>query len=64
MNFQMTDDLVGYHIRDIRRQATLGRSGAQVMGADRWPGLRSRIGIMLVEAGLHLLATTAPVRPD
>ncbi|HEV2371427.1 MAG TPA: hypothetical protein VGS19_04585 [Streptosporangiaceae bacterium] len=68
MNLQMADDLVRYHIRDIRHQAAQcggrarrrpGRPGSR---DGRWgQRLRSRVGFTLIEAGLYLVA--APVRP-
>ena len=67
MNQHMTDDLVGYHIRDIhglRHQATPSRSGGRARPAHHWPALRSRVGITLVEAGLHLMVTAVSARSD
>jgi hypothetical protein len=70
MSFWMIDDLVDARIRDIRRQAGKPRTGMHragprpAGGAGRWPRLRSRVGFMLVEAGLHVLATTEPAPRD
>ena len=61
MNFQMTEALVGQHMRDVRDQAAgcLGRSSLRrpdlAVRVTRWPRLRKQVGYRLVEAGLHLL---------
>ena len=63
MNFGMIGLLGGNHISEIRRQAGRLRTGPSGHGpspasgsAGRAP-LRSRIGFVLVEVGLHLQAT-------
>ena len=62
MNFQMTEALVGEHMRDVRDQAIRCRGRSPRPRPDlagritRWPRLRKRVGYRLVEAGLHLLA--------
>ena len=63
MNFGMVDLLVDSHISDIRHQARPLRAGVRgrglrrASGAAARPRLRSRVGFVLVEAGLHLQAT-------
>jgi hypothetical protein len=64
MNLHMTDALVDHHIRDIHGLAGLGQPHREGKSAENWPRLRRRVGLTLVEAGLHLLATAAPVRSD
>ena len=67
MNFGMIDVLVGNHTSDIRCQATARRATARsqgprpATGATSRPGLRSRIGFALVEAGLCLQVTARPL---
>ena len=56
MNFGMIDALVGSHTSDIRRQVASRRAAARGR-----PGLRSRIGFALVEAGLCLQVTARPL---
>jgi hypothetical protein len=71
MNPWMISDLADSHVREIRRQAAEYRAGALRTGArrsgarpvhdvNRWLRLRHRVGFGLVEAGLHVLATTKP----
>ena len=61
MNFQMTEAMVGAHMRDVRDQVVRcrGRSSRPrpdlAVRAIRWPRLRKQVGYRLVEAGLHLL---------
>ncbi len=64
MNLHMTDALVDHHIRDIHGLAGLGQPRAEGRSAESWPRLRRRVGLTLIEAGLHLLVTAAPVRSD
>ena len=67
MNFGMIDVLVSSHTGDIGRQvaacraAARGRASRSAAGAASRPGLRSRIGFALVEAGLRLQVTARPV---
>ena len=69
MNFGMIDVLVSSHAGDIgrqvasRRTAARGRESWPAAGAAGRPGLRSRIGFALVEAGLHLQATATRQAP-
>ena len=67
MNPWMLCDLADSHVREIRREAAQRRSQARpresrparsVSGGRA--RLRHRIGFGLVEAGLHVLATTRP----
>jgi hypothetical protein len=66
MNFGMIDVLVGNHAGDIGRQVASRRTPARgrkswpADGAAGRPGLRSRIGFALVEAGLRLQVTGSP----
>jgi hypothetical protein len=63
MSFGMTAALVELRIADRRREAARRRTPrarrrSPAPGRDEEaPGLRIRIGVRLVEAGLHLLAT-------
>jgi len=65
MNPWLMDGMAQYRARDLRQEAAQrrGRSGQPRSRPPRPPhrgsGLRTRIGFGLVEAGLHLLATTA-----
>lgn len=55
MNFEMAETNVRHHVNEIRDQASQSRVGRRPSG--RHPsGLRGRVGLTLVEAGLHLLA--------
>jgi hypothetical protein len=68
MNPWMLSDLADSHMREIRRQAAQRRSQARPRepqpmrsvsgGRGR---LRRRVGFGLVEAGLHVLATTRSI---
>jgi hypothetical protein len=64
MNLHMTDTLVDHHIRDIHSLAAPGKTHREIKSTDGWPRLRRRVGLTLVEAGLHLLATATPARSD
>ena len=64
MNLHMTDTLVDHRIRDIHRLAAHGQTHREGKSADSWPRMRRRVGLTLVEAGLHLLATATPARSD
>jgi len=67
MNFGMIDVTVSSHTSDIRRQVASRRTAAR--GRRSWPatraagrpGLRSRIGFALVEAGLRLQVGASPL---
>lgn len=65
MNPWMISDLADSHVREIRRQAAgrwtvRRRPRAAPYGVNRRLQLRHRVGFGLVEAGLHVLATTRP----
>ena len=66
MNPWILSDLADTRVREMRRQAdecrTAGRRPRprRVHGVNRRLQLRHRVGIGLVEAGLHVLATTRP----
>jgi hypothetical protein len=62
MNLHLTDTLVDQHIRGIYGLAGSGRARRDNTTTDSWPRLRRRLGLTLVEAGLHLLVTAAPAR--
>ena len=57
MNFEMASTSVQQHIHEVQDQVTRSRRRP----APRHPsGLRGRVGITLIEAGLHLLAADGP----
>lgn len=64
MNLHLTDALVDQRIRDIHSLAAPGQTHREGKSADSWPRLRRRIGLTLVEAGLHMLVTATPARSD
>jgi hypothetical protein len=58
MSFGMTSALAEAHQADLRRQARRPRPAAPIRSrAARQPGraLRQRLGLLLIEAGLHLV---------
>jgi hypothetical protein len=66
MNPWMIKALADAHSRDLRHQAAWHRMRTRrgwwpADSARRWRRLRRGIGFRLVEAGLHMLATTRPV---
>ena len=64
MNLHMTEALVGHRIRDIPSLAAPGQAHREGKSTGSWPRLRRRVGLTLVEAGLHMLATATPARSD
>jgi hypothetical protein len=64
MNLHMTDVLVDHRIRDIHSLAAPGQGHREGKSTGSWPRLRRRVGLTLVEAGLHMLVTTTPARSD
>jgi hypothetical protein len=67
MNPWMIKALADAHSRDLRHQAARHRMRTRrgwwpADSARRLRRLRRGIGFRLVEAGLHMLATTRPVR--
>jgi hypothetical protein len=66
MNPWTISALADSRARELRRDADTQRiisprPGCQAEpGAGHWPALRRRVGFRLVEAGLHVLATTRP----
>jgi hypothetical protein len=66
MNPWMISDLADSRAREIRRQAAECRTGRRrpvprpAYGVNHWLRLRHRVGYGLVEAGLHVLASTRP----
>ena len=65
MNPWMLSDLADSHVRELLRKAAQRRSQARprqsqpIRSVSGGPGrLRRRVGFGLVEAGLHVLATT------
>jgi len=64
MNVHMTHALADQRIRDIHSLAAPGQTHREGRNADNWPRLRRRVGLTLVEAGLHLLVTATPARSD
>jgi hypothetical protein len=74
MSFGMTRAMVECHVADLHRHAVKGRTTTASVDEielrrDGAPfvGLRNRIGLTLVEVGLHLMvrarASTRPVAP-
>jgi hypothetical protein len=64
MNLHMTDVLVDHRIRDIHSLAAPGQGHREDQSTGSWPRLRRRVGLTLVEAGLHMLVTATPARSD
>lgn len=64
MNLHMTDVLVDHRIRDIHSLAAPGPGHREGKSTGGWPRLRRRVGLTLVEAGLHMLVTATPARSD
>jgi hypothetical protein len=64
MNLHMTDTLVDHRIRDIHTLAAPGQAHREGHSAGSWPRLRRRLGLTLIEAGLHMLVTATPARSD
>jgi hypothetical protein len=65
MNPWMISALADSHVREIRRQAADRRTGQRrprqaAYRVNRRLRLRHRVGFGLVEAGLHVLASTRP----
>jgi hypothetical protein len=66
MNPWMVSDLADSQVREIRRQVAECRTGRQrpvprrVSTVTPLQHLRHRVGFGLVEAGLHVLASTRP----
>jgi hypothetical protein len=66
MNFGMTDAKIQQHTNELRHQVSQCRgrvtngsqhSRSNTRNRSHPSGLRNRLGITLIEAGLHLLAT-------
>jgi len=66
MNHSVMCELARSRAGEIRHQAARSRASAGRPGpwrarpAGGWPAQRRQIGFRLVEAGLHVLATTRP----
>jgi hypothetical protein len=66
MNPWILSDLADSRVREMRRQAAECRTAGRrprprlAHGVNRRLQLRHRVGFGLVEAGLHVLATTRP----
>ena len=60
MNPQIPRSLADQHISDLRRQAAQHAAAAAHRDRDRRraPRLRRRIGLVMIDAGTRLLATT------
>jgi hypothetical protein len=62
MNLLLASDLAGCHARDLRHQSDQRRRRALTTAnrrRHRQSPLRRQIGFRLVEAGLHLVASSA-----
>jgi hypothetical protein len=65
MNPQIPRSLADQHISELRRQAAQNAAGAHRDGdRSRAPRLRRRIGLVMIDAGSRMLATTQPVTTD
>jgi len=65
MNPQISRILADEHIGDLRRRAARYAAAAP-RGRDRGraPRLRRRIGLVMIDVGSRMLATTQPVTTD
>ena len=61
MNPQISRILADEHISDLRRQAARYAAAAH---RGRAPRLRRRIGLVMIDVGSRMLATTQPVTTD
>ena len=63
MNPQIPRSMADQHISELRRQAAQHAAGAP-RDRSRAPRLRRRIGLVMIDAGSRMLATTQPVTTD
>lgn len=66
MNPQIPRSLADQHISELRRQAAQYAAAHRGRDRDRsrTPRLRRRIGLVMIDAGSRMLATTQPVTTD
>jgi len=61
MNPQIPRSMADQHISELRRQATQNATSAhRDLDRSRAPRLRRRIGLVMIDAGSRMLATTQP----
>lgn len=59
MNPQIARSMADEHISELRRQAATAATGA-LRDRSRAPRLRRRIGLVMIDTGTRMLATTQP----
>jgi hypothetical protein len=65
MNPQIARSMADHHISELRRQAAQNATGARRdRDRGRAPRLRRRIGLVMIDAGTRMLATTQPVTTE
>ena len=65
MNPQIPHTMVNDHLSELRQQAAQNATGAhRDRDRSRAPRLRRRIGLVMIDAGSRMLATTQPVTTD
>jgi hypothetical protein len=65
MNPQIPRSMADQHISELRRQAARNATGApRDRDRSRAPRLRRRIGLVMIDAGSRMLATTQPVTTE
>lgn len=65
MNPQIPRSMADEHISELRRQAATAATGARRdRDRSRAPRLRRRIGLVMIDAGSRMLATTQPVTTE
>jgi len=62
MNPQIPRSIADQHISELRRQAA--QHAAAHRDRSRAPRLRRRIGLVMIDAGSRMLATTQPVTTE
>ncbi len=63
MNPQIPRSIADQHISELRRQAAQHAAAAH-RDRSRAPRLRRRIGLVMIDAGSRMLATTQPVTTE
>jgi hypothetical protein len=64
MNPQIPRSMADQHISELRRQAAQNAAAAAHRDRSRAPRLRRRIGLVMIDAGSRMLATTQPVTTE
>jgi hypothetical protein len=65
MNPQISRRMTDEHIDELRRQAAQSGTGShRNRDRTRAPRLRRRIGLVMIDTGSRMLATTQPVTTD